>query len=72
MTYCMAYGTLLNVAEFDRRVWGTMDTCTYMAESLWCSPENIKLLISYTLVQNKKKRATEMAIGYPLQLDAKR
>ena len=37
-------------------VWGRMDTCIYMAESLQCSPETITtLLIGYTLIQNKKK-----------------
>ena len=39
-------GTLLNVAELDRRVWGRMDTCTYMAESLCCLPENITLFVN--------------------------
>ena len=38
-----------------RRVWGRMDTCICMAESLHCSPEIIIiLLISYTPIQNKK------------------
>ena len=38
-----------------RRVWGRMDTCICMAESLHCSPETITpLLIGYILVQNKK------------------
>ena len=36
-------------------VWGRMDTCVCMAESLHCSLETVKtLLISYTQVQNKK------------------
>ena len=38
-----------------RGVWGRMDTCIWMAESLHCSPETITtLLIGYTLIQNKK------------------
>ena len=38
-----------------RRVWGRMDTCTCMAESLCCSPETITtLLIGCTPIQNKK------------------
>ena len=36
-------------------VWGRMDTCICMAESLCCSPETITtLLMGYTLIQNKK------------------
>ena len=32
-----------------RGVWGRMDTCICMAESLWCSPETIPtMLIGYT------------------------
>ena len=35
--------------------WGRMDPCTCMAESLYCSPEVITmLLIGYTPKQNKK------------------
>ena len=38
-----------------RGVWGRMDTCICMAESLHCSPEAITtLLIGYTSIQNKK------------------
>ena len=38
-----------------RGVWGRMDTCKNMAESLHCSHEIITtLLIGYTLTQNKK------------------
>ena len=37
-----------------RGVWGRMDTCMCMAESLHCSPETVTtLLIGYTLVQKK-------------------
>ena len=36
-------------------VWGRMDTCIWMAESLRCSPETITtLLVGYTPIQNKK------------------
>ena len=36
-------------------VWGRMDTCVFVAESLHCSLETVTtLLISYTQVQNKK------------------
>ena len=38
-----------------REVWGRMDTCICMVESLCCSPETITtLLIGYTPIQNKK------------------
>ena len=38
-----------------RRVWGRMDSCIYMAESLSCSLQTITtLLIDYTPIQNKK------------------
>ena len=38
-----------------RGVWGRMDTCICMAESLCCQPETItSLLISYTPIWNKK------------------
>ena len=38
-----------------RGVWGKMDTCICMAESLHCSHETITiLLINYAQTQNKK------------------
>ena len=38
-----------------RGVWGRMDTCVCMAESIHCSPETVtSLLIGSTPVQNKK------------------
>ena len=42
--------------SLDRRgVWGRMDTCICMTESLCCPPEFIiTLLISYTPIQNLK------------------
>ena len=44
--------------SLDRKgVWGRMDTCKCMAESLSYSSETITtLLISYTPIQNKKKK----------------
>ena len=42
----------------DRRgVWGRMDTCTHMAESLRCSPETITTLwITYTPIENNNNK----------------
>ena len=43
-----------------RGVWGRMDTCIRMAESLLCSPETTTaLLIGYTPVQNEKFKVWE-------------
>jgi len=40
-----------------REVWGRMDTCLGMAESLCCPLETVTtLLIDYTPIQNKKLR----------------
>ena len=37
-----------------RKVWGRMDTCVCMAESLFCSPETAPiLLIGYIPIQDK-------------------
>ena len=39
----------------EREVWGRMDTCICMAESLHSSPETITTLLSgYTPIQNRK------------------
>ena len=36
-------------------VWGRMDTCIFMTESLCCPSETVTtLLIGYTPIQNKK------------------
>ena len=44
----MLYGSL-----DERQVWGRMDTCICMTESLHCSPETTTtLLIFYTPIQN--------------------
>ena len=44
----MLYGSL-----DGRQVWGRMDTCICMTESLHCSPETATtLLIFYTPIQN--------------------
>ena len=40
-----------------RGVWGRVDTCRCMAESLYCPPETIPtVLIGYTPIQKRKKR----------------
>ena len=52
--------------SLDRRgVWGRMDTCICIAESVLCPPETITtLLISYTPIQNvtKKKRKESLSV----------
>ena len=46
---------MLNTFDFKKGVWGRMDTCVCMAESLCCSPETTTtLLMGYTPIQNKK------------------
>ena len=55
---CIAHGTLLNITwqSDDQGVWGSMDTCICMSESLCCPPETITtLLISYTPTQKVLK-----------------
>ena len=50
-----------------REVWGRMDTCIHMAESLPCSPEAMTtLLIGYTPIKNKKfkKKVIVLSIMY--------
>ena len=48
-------------------VWGRMDTCICMAESLCCSPENITtLLIGHSPIQNKNKN-NKKRICLPMQ-----
>ena len=38
-----------------RRIWGRMDTCVCMAESLCCPPETLTTLLNgYTPISNKK------------------
>ena len=55
-------------------VWGRMDTCICMAESLCCSPETITtLLISYAPIQNKKFNKLEKnskLINYTLMAES--
>ena len=51
----MALCSMLCGSLDGRGVWGKMDTCICMAESLFCPPETITTwLISYTPIQNKK------------------
>ena len=39
----------------EREVWGRMDTCIYMVESVHCSPETITTLLTGCIpIQNKK------------------
>ena len=46
--------SLLHGSLDKREFGGKMDTCIFMAESLYCLPETITtLLISYTPIQNK-------------------
>ena len=50
------------VAAWTGGVWGRMDTCICMAESLHYSPETITiLLIDYTPIQNKKLKKTQLS-----------
>ena len=41
-------------AQMRREVWGRMDTCICLAESLYCPPETVTLLTGYTPRQNQK------------------
>ena len=51
-TDCVA---MLCVSLDGTPVWGRMDTCICLAESLHCSPETTTtLLVGYTPIQNKK------------------
>ena len=47
-TYSIAQGTLLNVMWQPgwEEIWGRMDTCVGMAESLCCPPETIPTLLT--------------------------
>ena len=46
-----------------RRVWGRMDTCVWMAESLHCSPETTTtLIVCYILIQNKKFKVKKIVV----------
>ena len=48
-------GSMLCASLDGRGVWGRMDTCICMAESLHCSHETITtLLTGYTPIQSKK------------------
>ena len=55
--YCIAHNSAqCYVATWmGGEVWGRMDPCLCMAESLFCTPETITTLsVSYTPIQNKK------------------
>ena len=46
-------------------VWGRMDTCKRMAESLSCSSETITtLLINYIPIQNKKLKKRKETLSF--------
>ena len=46
-----------------RGVWGRMDTCISVAESLHCPPEIVTTLFSgYTPIQNKKLKKTNKQV----------
>ena len=46
-----------------RGVWGRMDTCICLTESLCCPPKTITtLLADYTPIQNKKFKKKEESI----------
>ena len=53
-------------------VWGRMDTCICVAESLHCLPETkTALLIGYTPIQNKNvKKKMELSATSSLETDA--
>ena len=53
-TYCLAQGTLFNVMCQPgwEGVWGRMDTCICIAESLCCSPKTTTtLFIGYAIAK---------------------
>ena len=53
---------LREASRGSRGIWGRMDACVYMAESLLCSPETVTaLLISYIPVQNKSFKNIQTA-----------
>ena len=57
MTYHIAHGTLLSVMwqpGWEGRVWGRLDACTGMAESLRCSPETITMLLGNQAIPQYK------------------
>ena len=55
--------------QAGRGVWGRMDTCVCMAESLLCSPEMTTApLIDCTPVQNKKLKTKTKWMGQKLDL----
>ena len=51
----MEFCSMLCGTMDGRGVWGRMETCTCLDESLSCSPEiTATLLIGYTLIQKLK------------------
>ena len=65
-------GSLLDVSGSlgGRGVWGRMDTCVCMAESIHCSPETVtSLLIGSTPVQNKKWKKARTSVLCKISVD---
>ena len=51
----MELSSMLCYSLNGRGVWGRMDTCISMTESLLCSPETLTILLTgYSQIQNKK------------------
>ena len=47
-----------------RGVWERMDTCRCMAESLFCPPESLTILLTgYTVIQNQSLLEKEWVVG---------
>ena len=68
LQYSIGISAQYYVAAWMEGVWGEMDTCICMAESLRCSPETITtLLIDYTPIQNKKLKKKKMWYTYTIE-----
>ena len=49
----------------ERGVWGRMDTCICMTESLHCSTEMFTLLMGYTPIQDKQLFKNLLVVSIP-------
>ena len=60
-------GSLLDVSGSlgGRGVWGRMDTCVCMAESIHCSPETVTSLLIDSNIKNKKLEKDISGDGAP-------
>ena len=54
IVYHMELCSIVCVSLDGMGVWGRMDTCICMAESLHCPPETITLFIGSVTITNKK------------------